>query len=300
MTGPDRVTSLPPVTDLDRAAQADPRADQAVLAAAAAARAAGVRVHEITAAADLDAAVRLFKRIWRRDQNPPVTTELLRAFGKAGNYVGAAFDGDELVGACVGFFAAPAHEALHSHIAGVAQAVRGRQVGFALKLHQRAWTLLRGTAVIAWTFDPLVSRNAYFNLAKLAADAVEYLPNFYGYLHDGVNGDDDSDRLLVRWRLTTPPVVAACAGVPRSIDTGGAGVVLASTDLDRPRPATATGPRLLVGVPRDVEALRARDPGLATRWRLAVRDTLGGLLTGGARVAGFDRRGGYVVTREDS
>jgi predicted GNAT superfamily acetyltransferase len=297
MTGSEGVTSLP-VTDLDRAGQADPRADQAVLAAAAAARAAGLRVHEITAATDLDAAVRLFKRIWRRDQNPPVTTELLRAFGKAGNYVGGAFDGEELVGACVGFFAAPAHEALHSHIAGVAPAVRGRRVGFALKLHQRAWTLLRGTAVIAWTFDPLVSRNAYFNVAKLAADPVEYLPNFYGDMHDGVNGHGDSDRLLVRWRLAAPPVVAACAGVPRTADTDGAGVVLASTDLERPRPATATGSRLLVAVPRDVEALRARDPALATQWRVAVRETLGGLLAGGARVAGFDRRGWYVVTRE--
>ena len=61
-----------------------------------------------------------------------------------------------------------------------------------------------GVSEIAWTFDPLVSRNAYFNLIKLGADAVEYLPNFYGPMLDTINGDDDSDRLLIKWRLLDP------------------------------------------------------------------------------------------------
>ena len=61
----------------------------------------------------------------------------------------------ELVGACVGFHEEPPLQTLHSHIAGV---IRGpwRNVGFALKLHQRAWALRRGIAEIAWTYDPLV------------------------------------------------------------------------------------------------------------------------------------------------
>src|SRR6478752_4811786 len=141
-----------------------------------------------------------------------MSLELLRAFTKAGNYVGGAFDGDRLVGACVGFFHAPTEDALHSHIAGVLPGLGGRHVGFALKLHQRAWAMLRGVGEIAWTFDPLVSRNAYFNLVKLAARPTEYLPNFYGAMLDSINGDDDSDRLLVRWELRAPAVVAACAG----------------------------------------------------------------------------------------
>src|SRR5699024_8773798 len=106
-----------------------------------------------------------YDRIWRPDPaNPPVTTELLRALTKAGNYVTGAYDGAELIGACVGFFGEPAGAALHSHIAGVTGAARGRHVGFALKLHQRAWALRRGVREIAWTFDPLIRRNAYFNL----------------------------------------------------------------------------------------------------------------------------------------
>jgi len=37
--------------------------------------------------------------------------------------------------------------------------------------------------VIAWTYDPLIRRNAYFNLVKLGARPVEYLRNFYGVNH---------------------------------------------------------------------------------------------------------------------
>ena len=189
-----------------------PEVDRAVQAADAAARSAGVSVRELTDLSELDEVVDLLSSIWGRAENPPVTIELLRAFTKAGNYVAGAFDGGRLVGACVGFFHAPAEDALHSHIAGVSPAATGRSIGFALKLHQRAWALLRGVSEIAWTFDPLVSRNAYFNLVKLAARPVEYLPNFYGPMLDTINGDDDSDRLLVRWQLRDPAVVLASAG----------------------------------------------------------------------------------------
>ena len=80
-----------------------------------------------------------------------------------------------------------------------------RNVGYALKLHQRAWALQRGIATITWTFDPLVRRNAYFNLAKLGVRATRYLPNFYGAMQDPINAGDDTDRLLVDWDLASPP-----------------------------------------------------------------------------------------------
>lgn len=286
----------------------DPLLDHAVQAADAAALASGVEIRELTDLADLGAAVRLYAGIWGRDANPPITVELLRAFAKAGNYVTGAFDGDRLVGSCVGFFHAPAEDALHSHIAGVARELGGRHVGFALKLHQRAWALLRGVSEIAWTFDPLVSRNAYFNLAKLGAEAVEYLPNFYGAMLDGINGVDDSDRLLIRWRLRDPAVVAACdGGGPALVSVAdelasGAVVALGVSATGGPEPgparAQAAGPVALVAVPPDIGALRASDPALAHAWRVAVRDALSGLVADGARVDGFDRSGWYVVRRD--
>jgi predicted GNAT superfamily acetyltransferase len=231
-----------------------------------------------------------------------VTLELLRAFTKAGNYVAGAFEGGRLVGACVGFFHAPSEETLHSHIAGVHGTATGRSIGFALKLHQRAWALVRGVGEVAWTFDPLVSRNAWFNLAKLGARPAEYLPNFYGPMADRINGDDDSDRLLVRWRLDDPRVALACAGgaVGAVVDdelASGAAVALGLDADGGPVPGRLDARTSLVAVPLDIERLRSTAPDLARDWRGAMRDTLVNLLGAGGRIDGFDRRGWYVVRR---
>ena len=296
-----------PVPDID-----DRLVSDALAAADAAAGAAGCQVRPITALADLDAVSRLFEGIWKPGgENSLVTTELLRAMDKAGNYVAAAFDDEALVGACIGFFGPPPHGALHSHIAGVAARARGRSVGFALKAHQRAWALRRGATQVSWTFDPLVRRNAYFNIAKLAALPAEYLPNFYGRMNDGINGADDTDRLLVDWPLAEADVAAACHGRHRLVDGGaeraaGAGVALDTTAHGWPSPGlvTASGPvsasRVLVAVPEDIERLRRSDPECAAAWRSALRDTLGGLLTGGWQVTGFDRAGWYSLVRKDA
>jgi len=262
--------------------------------AARAAQAAGVELREVT---DLDgflAVQRLFEQIWRPDpHSPPVTTELLRALTKAGNYVAAAYQEQRMVGACVAFFGPPGEASMHSHIAGVARGLSTRGVGYAIKLHQRAWALEHGVQTISWTFDPLMSRNAYFNLVKLGATAVEYLPDFYGGMHDGINAGDETDRLLVRWDLSAPrtnPV--SCEG----------GVVALGRDADGGpalgSPGSLDGDTLLVAVPIDVAALREADAGLARKWRCAVRDVLAPRIAAGDRVTGFDKTGWYVLQRE--
>jgi predicted GNAT superfamily acetyltransferase len=297
MTQPGEPATMKGVTDTDEAAQAAAQAT-AQGAAETAARSSGVRIREI---GDLDghnAVRRLYDEIWRPEPgNPPVTTELLRGLTKSGNYVAGAFDGEKLLGAVVGIFGEPAQRSMHSHIAGVSAAAAGRNVGFALKLHQRAWALRRGVTTITWTYDPLVSRNAYFNLAKLAGTAVEYLPNFYGGMHDGINGDDDSDRMLVRWRLDAPQVVAACAGAPDiPAERARAAVIgLSQSRTGRPVAGALDGGLVLVSVPPDVESLRSTDPECARQWRVAVREAITTLLAGGARIIGFDRSGWYIA-----
>lgn len=303
MTNPENLSTMRPVTNLSAV---DAVLDEAVRAADAAARAAAVEIREIADLEGLAQIVELYATIWGRTAAPPLSLELLRAFSKAGNYVGGAFDGDRLVGAAVGFFHAPAEDALHSHIAGVAGGLGGRHVGFALKLHQRAWTMLRGVTEIAWTFDPLVSRNAYFNLVKLSARPTEYLPNFYGQMEDALNGDDDSDRLLVRWRLRDPAVAAATAG--RTIAASateelarGAAVALGIGPDGEPvagRYRSLAEGAALVAVPPDIETMRVGDAGLARDWRIAVRETLTALLADDGEIAGFDRAGWYLVRRQ--
>ncbi|NYJ04130.1 GNAT family N-acetyltransferase [Petropleomorpha daqingensis] len=303
MTSDDALPTMGSVTDRNPTRLRDD-VDAAEAAARAAALAAGVTIRELTELPDLEAVSRLFEGIWGRDAHPPMTTELLRALAKAGNYVVGAFDGGTLVGACAGFFSAPAQGTLHSHIAGVSSQVRGRSVGFAVKVHQRAWALHRDVPLIGWTFDPLVRRNAWFNLGKLAAAPVEYLPNFYGGMHDGINGDDDSDRLLVHWDLRSASVAEACRGrVPR-VDAAaelaaGAVVALGATPLGTPQPGSLDGAVSLVAVPPDIEGLRTADPGLAKEWRVAVREALVPLLASGASITGFDRSGWFVVQRQE-
>jgi predicted GNAT superfamily acetyltransferase len=305
MTSADGAASPDCATDLHRlrAGAAAQAAGAAAQAAEAAARSAGVQVREIAELGDLDAVYRLYDRIWRPDpKNPPVTTELLRALTKAGNYVSGAFDGAELLGACVGFFSAPAGTAMHSHVAGVSRMALGRSIGFALKLHQRAWAMQRGVTHIGWTFDPLVSRNAYFNLVKLGAAAIEYLPNFYGGMNDGINGDGETDRLLVRWDLSSAGVVAASVGKISPADARtelerGAVIALARSDEGGPVAGELAGDTALVAVPHDVEALRHADPDCAQQWRFAVRDVLAAEMADGGCVAGFDKSGWYVVRR---
>jgi predicted GNAT superfamily acetyltransferase len=282
-------------------------------AAARAAKGAGVVIKELESLAELGAMTAVFDEIWEPDAgSSSVRPDLLRALTKAGNYASGAYDAasGELLGACVGFFGPPSRAELHSHIAGVVPAGLGRSVGFALKVHQRAWCLRRDVRVIAWTYDPLIRRNAYFNLVKLGARPVEYLRNFYGVMDDAINGGTETDRMLVHWDLRSSAAVNASAGRPRAAsfaDERARGTVVALSDggdgLPAPGPAVGsaltggTG-SLLVGVPADIEAMRLSDPARAAAWRTALRDVLSPLLDGGARVTGFDRTGWYVVSME--
>jgi predicted GNAT superfamily acetyltransferase len=272
-----------------------PDPPEATLAAVAAAGPAGVVVHELRGHEERTAARRLFQDVWRPQAGdpPPMTAELLGALGHAGNYVAGAFAGTRMVGASAGFFTAPPEPALHSHITGVAPGEEHRGVGFALKLHQRAWAMARGVPLVVWTFDPLVARNAWFNLAKLGALPTAYLEDFYGPMTDAINAGTASDRLLLAWRLQDPAVAGACAGRPRQPPPVLAEAALAvGADLEPVATPTAA-PAVTVAVPPDLEAL---GPELRRAWRAAVREALGGRLAAGSAVTGFLRRPDrYVV-----
>lgn len=274
--------------------------EEAADAASAAASKAGVEIRLLADVGDFTRVAELFQSIWTKEgENSPVNVETLRALSKAGSYVGGAFEHDELVGACFGFFAAPEQRALHSHIAGVSTRMRGRSVGFALKVHQRAWALEEGLDEISWTFDPLISRNAHFNLVKLAASPTSYHRNFYGHMADALNGADDTDRMLVTWYIRDPRVVAACHGEPAAPgeDPATAEPLLSVGDDLGPLRHRTDARLVRVALPRDIESLRVAEPALATAWRLALRETLGSSLEGGGRVLSFDRSGAYTIDR---
>ncbi|MFJ7198852.1 MULTISPECIES: GNAT family N-acetyltransferase [unclassified Streptomyces] len=277
-------------------------AAQAAAARAAAdlaAERAGVTIRELHGLDEMHEACRVLDRIWRPDPgNPLITPELLRVFAHSGSYVVGVDRGGRMIGFCLGFLASAG---LHSHIAGVDDSVRGRNVGFAVKQHQRAWALARSITTVTWTFDPLISRNAYFNLAKLGATPSEYLADFYGAMRDEVNAGTETDRLMVRWELTGEHAVASAAGTPHVVfadDAGARAVVgLDAKPGGSPVVGRQDGDTVLVRIPADAEELRRTAPLLAREWRYALREVLGGLMAEGHTVTGFTRDGWYVIDR---
>lgn len=249
---------------------------------------------EVAELADLDAiraAAAVLDAVWGAEE--VMSAHITRAVQHAGGYVAGAWsraDPGRLVAASVGFGGLESgpdgyRPTLHSHITGVLPGWRG--VGMALKDHQRAWCLARGIEAVTWTFDPLVARNAWFNVVKLGASVVGYAVDLYGPMADGLNAGQPSDRLDVRWDLRR--------AVPGPMSAEGARWLLADDGGPVPGPAPSTGEPLLVAVPDDVEALRRADPTLAGRWRMAVRDTLGAALAEGWRVAGMADHHTYVL-----
>ncbi|WP_396667177.1 GNAT family N-acetyltransferase [Microbacterium sp. R86528] len=228
----------------------------------------GIQILPLEAVDEVHTASQVLADVWGGDRGgmPP---NLLRALAHSGNYAVGLYDEGRMIGASVAFFAAPGERSMHSHITGVLPGLQGLGLGRALKQHQREWALARQVGQITWTFDPLVARNAHFNLRTLGARVTEYLVDHYGAMDDGVNRGDETDRIMVSWALASPPV-------PTPAD-------------DR---VVTTIP-----IPRDIERLRREDPVAAADWRFRVREEFVGLLQDGLVIGGFDDERGYLVVR---
>ena len=276
-------------------------ADQAADAAARA----RVDIRLLGGVDEVREASRLVADIWGTGSNDAqLPSDVLRALVHAGNYAAGAFADGALVGAVVAFLGIDNQATyLHSHILGVSAQRRGSNIGFALKQHQRAWALEHGLRKVTWTFDPLVRRNAYFNLQKLGADAAAYHESFYGQMTDGINAGDESDRLLIEWDLDTTRVSEAASGhqpEPSSDDllASGASVALSEDSRGGPEAHAVSGTTALCVTPENIVRLRRQDAQTALRWRKALRETLGSAMHDGFRVSGFTRSGWYVLSRE--
>jgi predicted GNAT superfamily acetyltransferase len=258
-------------------------------------------LHELEDLRDLE---RLFAAVWERPDEPPIGADLMRALAHSGNYLAGAREGSRLVGGLVGWLGgSPPHELhMHSHILGVVADVQVRGLGFELKQHQRRWCLDRGIKVVEWTFDPLVRRNAHFNLTKLGAEAREYLVNFYGQMIDGLNAGEESDRLLIRWRLDSVQVEEATTGnapelVVDQLLRKGATAVLSVGPSGEPVAGSPSSEVLLCQVPEDIVSVRRADPGLAHAWRVESRRVLSAAFDAGYRMSGATRTGWYVLIK---
>lgn len=216
--------------------------------------------------------------MWRGPQHP-IPGNLIRTIQHAGGYVFGGYDPTGvMLAVSIGLLST---QGLHSHITGVAPTGQRRGLGFALKQHKRQWALERDFTTVTWTFDPLVRRNAVFNLHALGAHVGAYLPDHYGAMDDGVNAGDESDRLELRWDLLSPRALAAAEGrlpllesdLPRAVINGASGLPVTQAVEGLPR---------RVQLPADIEALRRGDPAAGRAVPDVLRDPD---LAGGAAAA---------------
>lgn len=181
--------------------------------------------------------------------------------------VGAAFAlvGKALPG-CIG-------PNLHSHATGVLPEFVGMGIGEKIKRHQWHWAKENGFDTITWTFDPLVRRNAHFNLVKLGASVIGYHQNFYGELDDGINAGEQSDRVLVRWNV---------AGVDAPL----------GNSFMKPAPEA-----MLIETPADIEQLRKTDRVQSDAWRSQQRAAFESARLSDLRVVGLTDDFSYVLDK---
>jgi predicted GNAT superfamily acetyltransferase len=219
----------------------------------------------------------------------------LRALAHAGASLLVAVDtadpSSPPVGFAIGFLGWAGGVHLHSHQVGVLPGRWRGGIGYALKLAQRADCLAHGISSMRWTFDPLILRNAHFNVRALGAQVAGFHPDFYGRMGDAINGDDATDRLEADWALDAP-----LPAPPRqAADTPGTGPALLIDSDGWPR---LTGlppqPGQRLAVPADYERLRREDTDRAQAWRDTSRQALHEACAAGLHIVDVDA-GGYLL-----
>jgi len=243
----------------------------------------------------------LFDLVWPGDEGTQITPNLLQAMVHSGAYLSGAFIGEECVGAAFAFPAkdSDGHLHLHSHMAGVLASHRNRNIGYALKLHQREWALVNGYDLITWTFDPLVSRNANLNLSKLGVDVPFYYRDFYGQMPDAVNAGDASDRVMAYWYLNSARTLEALEIGKSAISE--APLALAEINgSPEPRDVPSDSRVVRVALPTDIAQLRTSNMELARLWRQQVRDAIEPRLAAQWKITSFTHDRSYVLEAADA
>jgi predicted GNAT superfamily acetyltransferase len=208
---------------------------------------------------------------------PGVTCEALLAAHKYGGAMIGTLIGGRVVGFIFAFLAWYHGRLAHwSHMMAVEAGYRDQGFGFKMKLVHRRFALERRIKSICWTFDPLQSRNANLNIARLGARAEEYLPDCYGRFPSSLEGGLPSDRWVVNWRISTARVESRLRGklprfdpsLPRVNETR---LNAAGFPQNRAIRLDLSDRRLLVEIPSSTEAMRAESMPLARRWRFEAR-----------------------------
>jgi predicted GNAT superfamily acetyltransferase len=268
------------------------------------------QIRDFEEAADFAACVALQDEVWGPIFNERVPGAILRTAQRLGGVAAGAFTRQgRLDGFVFGMTGWKDGAPLHwSDMLAVRPGVRDRGLGEALKQHQRDMLLMRGIVDAEWTFEPLESRNAWLNFARLGVVARQYVREYYegsdSPLHEGLG----TDRLVVHWRLddrrvedrlarrTAPPTRTQLAELhvinPLMEVDGVVACREARLDLD--------SDRLLLAIPADLDVVRQAGDPLLARWRAVTRRAFEHYLPRGWEIVDLVRDEGwsaYVLER---
>jgi predicted GNAT superfamily acetyltransferase len=241
---------------------------------------------------DFHAAENVQRAAWDSADIDIAPLHIMLTIAKNGGVVLGAFAQDQLVGFVLGFLGtsnrygaeAPATVKLKhcSHQMGVLPDWQSRGVGYALKVAQREAVLNQGVRLITWTYDPLESKNARLNIAKLGAVCNTYIRDYYGELRDDLNRGLATDRFQVDWWIASRRIETRLTRQRPPLQLhhyleANTPIINAARwdDRDLPVCQDPIGPppsdRFLVEFPADFQAVKRADQALAIAWRRHLR-----------------------------
>jgi len=243
--------------------------------------------------------------------NVGVGSEVLSVTQKYGGVVLGAIAKGKLLGFLYAFLGRYQGWVVHwSHMMAVEKRHRDKGLGFRMKLAHRKLALQEGIKSVCWTYDPLQSRNAALNIARLGARVEEYLPDCYGRFPSVLEKGLPSDRFVVNWQIGSARVALRLSGrlcrplnlnLPRINETrrNNEGFI-----VNRGISFSCAEPRLLLEIPTNTDEMRVRALKLARQWRLETRRMFQRAFESGCRVLDFvtagtggDRQAFYVLSR---
>lgn len=257
--------------------------------------ASAIEIREIKENSELRAVEDLQKEIWGCSDREILPSLALIPLLEIGGVLLGAFDGDDLIGFVLGFPGREnGHPILHSDMLAVKRAYRSHGLGYKLKLAQRERALAQGVDRITWTFDPLQSRNAHLNFAKLGVIADRYKTNYYGETSSFLHATG-TDRLWVTWLLNSENVRQKLREPGRKAvspaELEGAAVLLQVNETGEPVTTNddASGNAVVLEIPDDINTMLRENVDLARRWREATRQNFIRALEAGYCVVEFYR-----------
>jgi predicted GNAT superfamily acetyltransferase len=152
---------------------------------------------------------------------PDIETSPVRHFvitKNSGGFILGAFIDGKMVGFVLSMAGIRGQQRFfYSHLTAVLKDFQNHGIGSKLKWAQREFALAQDINYIKWTFQPVLARNAFFNLNRLGAVIKHYSPNFYGTDYPNLQGETeslglDSDRLFAEWHLDSKKTIKLANG----------------------------------------------------------------------------------------